>query len=666
MTPQTRPTLTPAARLREARRWLHDAGQSDQTGPNGSAPVDRLSPLIGEVLARSWQRSHQAGLPPTGRMPGAPHASAAQLARAMQRQYELLSHAQPVMDYMGQHVAGTQSLIILADAQGMLLRCLGDDDFAGRAERVALRPGAHWAEQYRGTNAIGTALAEGQPVVVHGGEHYLERNGFLTCSAAPIIDPAGKLMGAFDISGDHRAHHPHTLGLARSAACMVEHRLFDTWHAGSLRLRLHARAEGLGALSEGLLALSEDGLLIGANSAALAALGLARSAIGHTRLTDCLQIDADSLLAWAHGQAAGATPPRTLQRSDGSTLWARVEAGPAATRRRPAATAAATPTQPVDALAALDTGDPAMAAAVQRARRVIDKPIALLLQGESGVGKEVFARAAHASGPRRQQPFVAVNCAALPETLIEAELFGYQGGAFTGARREGAPGRIREAQGGTLFLDEIGDMPLAMQARLLRVLQDRQVVPLGGGKPVAVDFSLVCATHRKLRTEMDAGRFREDLYYRLNGLTLHLPPLRERGDLMSLVAQMLAEIAPERPLSLAPPLAQALAAYRWPGNLRQLHNALRTAAALLADGELQISFGHLPEDLADDLRAARATRPAQVLADEEADLRLQEAHTVARVVEVCKGNLSEAARRLGISRNTLYRKLGTAGRQPPP
>jgi transcriptional regulator of acetoin/glycerol metabolism len=208
-------------------------------------------------------------------------------------------------------------------------------------------------------------------------------------------------------------------------------------------------------------------------------------------------------------------------------------------------------------------------------------------------------------------------------------------------------------------------MPLAMQARLLRVLQDRAVVPLGGGKPVAVDFALVCATHRKLRMEMDAGRFREDLYYRLNGLTLHLPPLRERADLPGLVAQMLADLAPGHgqggPLTLAAPLASALAAYRWPGNLRQLHNALRTATALLADGEAQIGFAHLPEDLADDLLAARAARPAKAVADAEADLRLLEAHTVARVVEVCQGNLSEAARRLGISRNTLYRKLGRQG-----
>ncbi len=661
--PHARPCI--AADLRAARRCL-----AAQTGSGADTLAPQLTPLLGDLLARSWQRSAQAGLAPQGRRQGAPHASAAQLARALQRQYELLSHAQPVLDYMAQQVAGTPSLLILADAQGMLLRTLGDSDVAGRAERVALRPGAHWAEAWRGTNAIGTALAEEAPVVVHGGQHYLERNGFLTCAAAPIIDPAGKLMGAFDISGEQRAHHPsslgHTLGLARAAAGMVEHRLFHTWHAASLRLHLHPQAEGLGSLGEGLLAWSADagGLLIGANAAGLAALGLGRAAIGRVRLADCLQTGLDALLDWAL-QASRSTscPPRVLARSDGTPLWARVQGGSLVGSLRAAAavvhsTSTALAPERSDALAALDTGDPAMAAAVQRARRVVDKPIALLLQGESGVGKEVFARAAHASGPRHAGPFVAVNCAALPETLIEAELFGYQGGAFTGARREGAPGRIREAHGGTLFLDEIGDMPLAMQARLLRVLQERTVVPLGGGKPVPVDFALMCATHRTLRSELDAGRFRADLYYRLNGLTLNLPALRERGDRMGLVAQMLADIAPDRPLVLDAPLAQALTAYRWPGNLRQLHNALRTAAALLGDGELQIGWAQLPDDLAADLQAARARRPPEQLADEEADLRLQQAHTVARVVEVCQGNLSEAARRLGISRNTLYRKLG--------
>ena len=640
------------AQLREARRRL-DHG--DPACPE----------LLGPALARSWQRCHAAGLPMQGRAAHAPHASAAQLARAMERQYELLSHARPVMEYLLPQAQATQSLILLADARGMVLQTLGDERFADRAHRVALRPGAMWSEAVRGTNAIGTALADAQPVVIHGAEHYLARNGFLTCSAAPIVDPAGRLLGAIDISGDHRVYHPstlvHTLGLASAAARMVEHRLFDTWHAAGLRLRLHAQVEGIGTLAEGLLAVADDGTLIGANTNALAMLGLARDAIGRCAAGELLGVEPATLQQWARCPA-----PRALQRPDGPRLWLRCEAGRQLLQVVPRVDhALAPPAGRADALAALDSGDAAMRQAIARVRRVLDKPIALLLQGESGSGKEVFARALHAGGPRRDGPFVAVNCAALPESLIEAELFGYQGGAFTGARREGAPGRVRESAGGTLFLDEIGDMPLAMQARLLRVLQDRAVTPLGGGKPVPVDFSLVCATHRSLRAAIDGGRFREDLYYRLNGLTLTLPPLRERGDLPPLIAAMLAEALPGRAVALSPALARAFAGHRWPGNLRQLANALRTACALLGDDEPEIDWPHLPDDLAADLaadqRRARELPREPELIDTGAHLRTQQDATVRRVLDTCGGNLSEAARRLGISRNTLYRRLRAAG-----
>ena len=406
----------------------------------------------------------------------------------------------------------------------------------------------------------------------------------------------------------------------------------------------------------GLLALSDDGWLIGANAAALAMLGIARGEVGASTVEGLLQLDVGTLLAWSR-QHAGA--PRPMRRHDGSVLWARVEMGRHAAAAQPGRSAPRIPlATPVDPLAALDTGDTAMLAAIGRARRVLDKPIALLLQGESGVGKEVFAQAMHASGMRRDRPFVAVNCAALPEALIEAELFGYRPGAFTGAGRDGAPGRIREAHGGTLFLDEIGNMPLALQARLLRVLQDRQVQPLGGGKPVAVDFRLVCATHRDLRGETGKGRFREDLYYRLNGLTLRLPPLRERQDQAQLTARMLGSFLPGRDLHIAPELALAMSLYHWPGNLRQLHNALQTACAMLDDGDAQIEWGHLPDDLAEDLRFA--TRPRRDV-DEAADLRSRALHTIEQAIQSCAGNLSEAARRLGISRNTLYRKLRETG-----
>ena len=644
---QTRPV---PSQLREARRQLMN---------RGSLPPDLLQP----ELARSWLRSWDAGLQPCGRMAGAPHASGAQLARALELRRELVAHAMPVMEFVFEQTRGTDSMVILAEAGGLLLQALGDPQFAGRAERVALRPGATWHEQYRGTNAIGTALTDGRAVVVHADEHYLERNGFLTCTAAPIRDPGGNVLGALDVSGDHRGYHRHTLGLVRTAARMIEHRLFETRHDlrqwGGVRLRFHAQPEGLGTVTEGLLAVSEDGRLVGANATALDLLGLCWQDLPQTRLDAVLAEPLAQLLDWCHRSSSIA---RVVHTAGGQAVWVRVEAGRATlgSHSSPAPVVTMPAPLPTDALAALDTGDATLRAAITRARKVMAKPIALLLQGESGVGKEMLARAVHDSGPRRDHAFVAVNCAALPENLIEAELFGYQGGAFTGARREGAPGRIREAQGGTLFLDEIGDMPLSLQARLLRVLQDRQVVPLGGGKPVAVDFSLICATHRQLPLEMQAGRFREDLYYRLNGLTLQLPALRERSDLDHLLASALRELVPDRAVSIAPDLLPQLRRYRWPGNMRQLANALRTACALLDDHETVIDWEHLPDDLAQALRLDDAPKVGShndLAGDAMPDLRTVSRQTIARALGACGGNLSEAARSLGISRNTLYRKM---------
>jgi transcriptional regulator of acetoin/glycerol metabolism len=597
-------------------------------------------------------------------MPGAPNASGAQLARELERQRELVAHARPVMEFLHEQTRESDSMSILAGSDGMLLHTLGDPQFVGRAERVALRLGAIWQEQFRGTNAIGTALADARAVVVHAEEHYLERNGFLTCAAVPIHDPKGRILGALDVSGDHRGYHRHTLGLVRSAARMIEHRLFDTRHDprqwSGLRLRFHIQPEGIGTVAEGLLAVTEDGQLAGANAAALELLDLDWKRLTHTRVDAVLAESLAQLMDW--GQRSSATP-HVVHTRGARAVWVRVEAGrlPHVARHGLVTDirASVAVVQGADALAVLDTGDAVFQTAIARARKLMGKPIAILLQGESGVGKEVFARAAHRSGPRGEQPFVAVNCAALPENLIEAELFGYQGGAFTGARREGAPGRIREAHGGTLFLDEIGDMPLPLQARLLRVLQDRVVVPLGGGKPAGVDFALVCATHRDLTTEMQAGRFREDLYYRLNGLTLRLPPLRERTDLNQLLQRELQSLMPERAATVSPEVMNAMQGYRWPGNVRQLFNALRTACALLEPDDEAIDWEHLPDDLLLALKpqtaAPRSGSPGDAT-DIPADLRTLSRQTIERTVAECEGNLSEAARVLGISRNTLYRR----------
>ena len=630
--------------LRTARRQWLEQGQVE-TG------------LIPEPLRASWARCRAFGLEPLGRPPGAPHASAAQLARALEHRHSLVAHAKPVMAFLNEQVQGSDSLVLLADAQGLLLHSTGDAHFADRAARVALRPGAMWSEQWRGTNAIGTALADGAPTVVHGGEHYLERNGFLTCAAAPIADPGGALLGVLDISGDRRGYHRHTLALVRSGARMVEHQLFSARFQAGLVVRLHAQAEGLGTVTEGLLALSEDGWIVGATTAGLELLGLTRRDIGAVTVERVFGTELARLLAQG-------TAPRLLPRGSGQPpVWMRLEPGHTLRpRARSAASAAATDAtwRPVDALAALDTGDAAFRATLDRARRVVDKPaIPLLLRGETGTGKDVLARALHASSTRRERPFVAVNCAALPESLIEAELFGYRPGAYTGASRQGAPGRIREADGGTLFLDEIGDMPLAMQARLLRVLEERAVTPLGGGAAVPVDFRLICASHRHLPDEVAAGRFREDLFYRLNGLTLTLPPLRERTDLPTLVAKLLQAESPDRALRVDDAVMAAFQRMPWPGNLRQLVNLLRTAVALVDDGEEVITADALPEEArtsADRLNAASATDSRTPVVPASDDLRQLADARIKSMLAATGGNVSATARRLGISRNTVYRR----------
>lgn len=313
------------------------------------------------------------------------------------------------------------------------------------------------------------------------------------------------------------------------------------------------------------------------------------------------------------------------------------------------------PTPPNCALGRLASGDTRVRRAIDRAHCILDKPIPLLIQGESGVGKDMFAKAFHASSARADAPFVALNCAAIPEHLIESDLFGYEGGAFTGARKEGATRKIVQANGGTLFLDEIGDMPLSLQVRLLRVLQERVVVPLGGMQSIPVDVSLICATHHQLQDAVAEGRFREDLYFRINGLTVTMPPLRERTDVLELADAMLLECAPGRELRLSQDVRALFLRHPWPGNLRQLNNAIRVAVALLDADERVVTLDHLSEEILE--TAGDGQVGPRALSRQGADLRTTTRSAIDQALESTGGNVSAAARLLGISRNTLYRRL---------
>jgi len=308
--------------------------------------------------------------------------------------------------------------------------------------------------------------------------------------------------------------------------------------------------------------------------------------------------------------------------------------------------------------------DPQMARNVRSAYRIADSNVAVLIQGPTGSGKEAFAHAMHLASARASRAFVAVNCAAIPETLIESELFGYKAGAFTGARKDGMRGKILQSSGGTLFLDEIGDMPLMLQTRLLRVLEEQQIVPLGSEIPIKVDLHVLAASHRNLREMIGRGTFRDDLYYRLNGITLELPALRERADKERVIHHALAaETGNGRPAAIERDALQRLLAYPWPGNIRELRNVIRTALAICDGGVIRRI------DLPREIREAEALQTLAPPADAHSllskgpanPLQVAERAALLSVIEDCHGNMTRVAMQLGMSRNTLYRRIKRHG-----
>jgi sigma-54 dependent transcriptional regulator, acetoin dehydrogenase operon transcriptional activator AcoR len=622
-----------------------------------------------DLLAQAHARSVALGLRASERPEFAPLSPRA-LRELIDGSQSLYTHARPVMDALHAQIADTDSLVLLTDPDGVILHSVGDADFIEKARRVALHPGVSWAEGVRGTNAIGTALAAGQALAVHGAEHFLNANHILTCSCAPIVDPFGRALGALDVSGDPRGFSPHTLALVRMSAQLIENHLFANQCADALRVRFHAHDEFVDSLFAGLAAFLPDGTLVAANRSAQFQLGAPLDAL-QQRGCDALFGLPFAQLAQHAAQQPGEHVTLTL--ASGVRVRARCEfaaarrvavpsPAPAARGAPPSAAVADTGTGPapdVITLAALDTGDARVAAVLQRVGKIRGRDLPLLVLGQTGTGKEWLARALHDASPRRDGPFVAVNCAALPDSLIEAELFGYEEGAFTGARRRGSPGRIAQADGGTLFLDEIGDMPLAQQVRLMRVLQERAVVPLGGARALPVDVRIVCATHRDLRAMIAAGAFREDLFYRINGLAVTLPPLAERTDLDVLVPRVLAQLARSEalPQRISAAVRAAFGRCRWPGNLRQLANVLRTAG-MLAEGEAEIGIEHLPDDFWLDCPADAATPDRAPLdAATPATLHDHQAALLERALVRHDGNVSAVARELGLARNTVYRHL---------
>src|SRR5690349_711522 len=514
-----------------------------------------------------------------------------------ERLQQVLHIAGNEMTSLHQQLSGAGHAVLLTDARGVILNCVTAPAERKIFERAGLWLGADWSEACEGTNGIGTCLVERQSLTIHQDEHFRGRHTGLTCSASPVFDPHGELLAVLDVSSARRdasrQSQFHTMALVNLSAKMIESCYFLRCFDNQWLLRFHLQAESVGLFSEGLLAFDGEGRICAVNQSALNLLGHIRGGLLGKPVEAFFDCSLDELLGRASINAAASWPLRTR---DGRKLFA-VLRGEA---RRPLPTPMVPVPEVAQAprLAGICLDDAALQADFRKALRVYERDVPLLINGETGSGKEAFAKAVHHASQRAEKAFVALNCAAIPESLIESELFGYRGGSFTGARKEGMRGKLQQADGGTLFLDEIGDMPLALQTRLLRVLEDRQVVPIGG-EPEAVNVRIISATHRNLLDRVQDGSFREDLYYRLNGLEVALPALRDRSDKSHLLDFLLAEEAGGESVVIDGPAREALLGFAWPGNVRQLRNVLRTLAALCDGGRIGL------EDLPAMIRQAR-------------------------------------------------------------
>ena len=649
----------------------------------GDAPVQGTPDSL---IQRSWHRCvNTHGLDPTVSFDPCVE-SAGRLRESRERIEEYLQVARGGMEQLFKRVSDLGYVLLLTDADGVTVDYIGNDSWGRDAQRAGLYLGANWQEEYAGTNGIGTCIYERSPLTCHREDHFYMGNIGLSCNTAPLFHPDGKLMGVLDVSAlampDARDSQHLALHLTSLYGQMIDDANFVRHFRDHWILRLATSWALVDVHGDMMLAFDSEGLVVGASTGArrwLRALDAQAADDGGMpagrHLSDVFRCSMDDI--WRLARSSNAMDRALLSAFDhqsyfGSVVPPRMRAlvsSPAPGLEAPAP-AAASP-----ALERLAGDDKQMRALQDQARRLANKRINILIQGETGSGKEVFAKALHESSTRRDKPFVAVNCASIPESLIESELFGYTAGTFTGARSRGMKGLILQAHGGTLFLDEIGDMPLHLQTRLLRVLSEQEVLPLGADRPIRVELTVIAASHRDLRQQIAAGNFREDLYYRLCGATLPLPALRDRRDLGYLIDLILREEAEQlgSQAHISEPARAVLMAYRWPGNVRQLRNVLRYSLAV-SDGD-GIFPQHLPGEVTQPevmmpaASAGVAPAPWRTGASSEtaggaalpSAARPPEAERLLASLRAHRWNITAVAAEAGQNRTTIYRQMKRFG-----
>lgn len=629
---------------------------------------------IRDVIASSWERCLSQGVNPEQK--AAPLlANETNLYNFQLRNSDLLDCARPVIAQASAFLQDLETILFLTDYQGLNLQIVGDPRTLDNAREIGLVEGSGWNEVVSGSNAVGTAMATRRPTQVHGEEHYCQGFKPWTCTAAVIADPYdNQMMGVIDLSGlcsiYDKFHVPLVVAWASQIQAGLARKTSEEWST----ILKHSDSSFGRFRNSGKLLFDRQGRLVNFSSnasAALEALGIDYNPHSKRRLS--MERFGGETIVYPHDEGFWVSedwvePIRHKDQILGFQVL--VPAGRIDTHRITKIQEAATPLKHgFDPFKEIYGESPSFRSSADKARRAASTPLPVLILGETGVGKEVFAKAIHDSSNYAEGPFVDLNCGAFTKDILSSELFGHVEGAFTGAKKGGLIGKIEAANGGTLFLDEIGEMPLEIQPVFLRVLQEKKIYRVGDIKPIPVDFRLIAATNRDLKSLVNEGLFRKDLYFRLSTVTISLDPLSGRKDDIEGIAKLVLEriknenqgqIVAQR---FSPGLLTALKSREWPGNIRELVNVVECMCFMSHNETLTI------DDLPDGYRPGEVSLQPDLyttyLSQPHGNLDIAEKATIEAAIKQAEGNMTQTAKQLGIAKSTLYQKMKKYGLKKP-
>ncbi len=629
---------------------------------------DIASEKTKEIILQSWERCQKYNVPADNDYPLSV-LSAKALTEEKKKSKELIRISAPIRRVIEGFIRGSHFIIALTNADGVIIEISGDQRMKESVVGGGFIEGADWSEKSVGSNAIGTAIAINEPIQFAGYEHFCTFTQKTACAAAPIHDPDGQIIGTIDLTGRLRDVTHHTLGIVVAMASDIENAIRISRAERKSRLDNAYKEIMLEAMTQGVVALNDKNCITHMNKSAISILQLERNYTGESILPFMRRqemsvqqllsgtktwTDREISLRFGNKQIRVTGTLRNIiddsgQRLGSIFIFDAIRRTQQIASRYAGATARLT-FDDIIGESSIFKNDILLAQAAAKS------DASILLLGESGTGKDIMAQAIHNASKRKDNPYVAINCGAIPKELIASELFGYIDGAFTGARRGGSAGKFEMADGGTIFLDEIGEMPLDLQVHLLRVLENRMITRVGAAQSIPIDVRIIAATNANLKQAVDAGLFRSDLYYRLNVISLDLPPLRERREDIPLLIRHFYKQYCGNAAPVPQDYEQLLCRYNWPGNIRELRNVIERTVSL--SPKRHLSTAYLPMEIIN-FQPPEKKETISSLTDIAAGITVSDLEKEALIAALSEnnGNISKTAAQLGVARTTVYRKI---------